>query len=227
MQRRYSFWLVLGAFCSIRAGRGDDGFDHAPLLIRHLPLHAEATLHENGNPDASDAAERALASGAQEAGIDFGGAKGMLIFGGGREHDFLLTSVHYGWVFSELMGEDRWYQGNWELRAEIFGGKQIAPDNGYILGALPVLRYNFLPAGHWSPFVDLGSGLALTDIGAPDLSRSVQLNFQLGTGVQYFFSENAALSVQYRLAHVSNGRTQSPDPGLNTNMFMVGMNWFF
>jgi lipid A 3-O-deacylase len=162
-----------------------------------------------------------------EAGFALGAGFGVRAITGTRAHDLALATVHYGWVFSDIAGEKHWYRGNWELLAEIFGGAQFSSRTAYVIGAAPILRYDFATGTSWVPFVDVGGGVSATDIGRPDLSTTFEFNVQGGAGWHWFWRDNAALTLQYRWLHLSNAGLKFPNLGANTSLFYAGLTWFF
>ena len=99
---------------------------------------------------------------------------------------------------------DNWYRGNWEWRAELFGGTQFAPDHNWFIGLAPHLRYDFATGGRWVPFVDGGAGVMATGIGRPDLSNRFEFNLQLGLGIHRFIDRNVAVTVEARYFNMSD-----------------------
>ncbi|MDB6111073.1 MAG: hypothetical protein JWR69_2823 [Pedosphaera sp.] len=168
-----------------------------------------------------------LRRGTHEAGFSLGAGFGMRIIGSTETHDLALATLRYGWVFSDVVGRDHWYRGNWELLGEAFGGAQFHPHGAYVAGALPLIRYDFATGSRWVPFVNAGAGVAATDIRGKDLSTTFEFTLQAGGGVNYFWRDNAAVTFQYRFLHLSNAGIKDPNLGVNTSMFCVGMSWFF
>ena len=78
-----------------------------------------------------------------------------------------------------------------------------------------------------SPLVDGGAEGSSTNIDGPDLNGNFQFNIQVGAGTHYFLSERTAPTVQYRWLHFSNAGIERPNHGTNTQMFHVGVSWFF
>jgi lipid A 3-O-deacylase len=165
--------------------------------------------------------------GTHEAGFSLGAGFGMAIIGSKETHDLALATLHYGWVFTEVVGQGHWYRGNWELRGEAFGGGQYRSPRKYVAGALPLIWYDFATGTRWVPFVNAGAGVAATDIRGADLSTTFEFTLQAGAGVNYFWRDNAAVTFQYRGVHLSNAGIKDPNLGVNTSMFSVGMSWFF
>jgi lipid A 3-O-deacylase len=142
-------------------------------------------------------------------------------------HDLVLASVNLGSVVTDVIASDKWYRGNLELLVELFGGGQFKPNDRYFVGLTPLIRYNLATGSRWVPFVDGGAGVSSTNIDGVDLTGNFQFNIQVGTGTHYFLSDRTALTLQYRWLHFSNAGIQRPNNGTNTQMFHVGVSWFF
>lgn len=168
-----------------------------------------------------------LRKGTGQASLAFGAGVGMKVFGGSRAHDLVLGNLRYGRVLSDVVGGHSFLRGNWEGGLEWFGGGQYHPDGAYLFGFTPMLRYNFATGSRWMPFVDVGAGVSWTDIGHPDLSSKFEFNLQAGAGCHYFLKNNLALTLQYRLLHLSNARIDTPNLGVNSSLFSGGLTWFF
>ena len=165
--------------------------------------------------------------GANELSLSLGAGIGMPIFGSEGHHDWALGMLEYGWMLSDVVGEDHWYRGNWELVANLFGGFEYSPEVAYFTGVAPMLRYNFVTGSRFVPFFGLGAGVSATDIRGPDLSTTFEFNLQAGPGVRYFIADHAALTLQYRFIHLSNAGMDTPNLGVNSSTFLLGMTWVF
>lgn len=193
----------------------------ADIHLNELPRDTSATDIWQGGTGLG------FRKGVSEAGLSVGYSVGSSTFGSTDEHDLALTKIYFGRIFTEVGGRDRWYAGNWEILGEFFGGVQINPDSAYVIGLTPVLRYNFATGTRWVPFFDAGAGVALTDIGRPDLGGVFQFNLQTGPGVHWFVGKDTVLTFQYRFLHISNASLQDPNHGVNTSVFYVGVGTFF
>jgi hypothetical protein len=165
--------------------------------------------------------------GVSDLGFTLGGGIGLKALGSTRKHDLVLASIHYGRVISGVLAKDKWYAGNFELRGEIFGGKQISLHDAYIVGATPVLRYTFATGSRWVPFFDFGAGVTATDMKRPDLGSEFEFNSQGGPGIYFFCNRNLAITVQTRLMHISNAGIKHPNNGVNVIRIAGGISWFF
>jgi lipid A 3-O-deacylase len=130
-------------------------------------------------------------------------------------------------MLSGVLAKDSWYRGNFEFRAELFGGAQISPDTDWLIGIAPHLRYNFATGSRWIPFIDAGAGVTATGIGPPDLSNTFEFNLQGAIGTQYFIKDNVALTLEARFFHMSCAGLSKPNDGLNAIVGYVGVSWFF
>jgi hypothetical protein len=172
-------------------------------------------------------AQQGMYKGMEQFGLTFGGGLGDTMWGTNENHDLILGSVHYGQILTEEQAKDTWYRGNWELMGEFVGAWQVNPNDSYFIGILPMLRYNFTVWGRAVPFLNIGAGIAYTDIGEPDLSTHFQFNSQVGCGIHYFITADFAMTWQYRLLHISNAGIEEPNDGVNTHLFLLGLNWFY
>jgi len=165
--------------------------------------------------------------GTHELNLSAAAGLGMPIFGSKETHHWVLGVIEYGWMFSGVVAKDHWYQGNWELVGNMFGGIQYTPNHAYLYGVAPLLRYNFVTGTRWVPFFNAGAGVTGTNIRDGDLSNKFEFNLQIGAGVRYFFRDNLALNVQYRFLHLSDAGITSPNLGVNDSNIMLGASWFF
>jgi lipid A 3-O-deacylase len=173
------------------------------------------------------AAEGGFARGTKQLGFSVGAGFGMEVITSRQTHDWVIGAGRYGWVFSDQVGAGHWYRGNWELLLELFGGMQFYPDNAYVVGGGPLIRYNFTASKRWVPFIDLGGGATATDIRNGDLSTTFEFNLQGGAGVHLFVRKEVALTFQYRFIHLSNAGLKFPNLGVNNSTFLAGVTWFF
>jgi lipid A 3-O-deacylase len=198
-------------------------FPTAPLLTLSLaaPTHASPrNIWKDGVGDG-------FREDTFHAGFALGAGLGVRAFGSTIAHDLALASVNLGWIFTDVVAEDKWYRGNWEWLNELFSGGQFNPDGRYFVGWTTGLRYNFATGNRWIPFIDGGVGLSGTDIDSPDLDGIFQFNVQFGVGTHYFFRDDTALTLQYRWLHFSDGGTTAVNHGTNTQMLLAGLTWFF
>jgi lipid A 3-O-deacylase len=165
--------------------------------------------------------------GASEATLSGAAGFSLPVFGSTKHHGWALGVVDYGLIVSDVVAKDHWYRGNFEVLGDLFGGFQFHPEHAFIVGAAPMLRYNFATGTRIVPFFGLGAGVVATDIRDGDLSTTFEFNLQCGPGVHLFLSEKIAATIQYRFIHLSNAGIDIPNLGVNSNTFMLGLSCFF
>jgi opacity protein-like surface antigen len=174
-----------------------------------------------------DAVGDGFKAGTQSLGLGLGAGYGLRILGSKQHHDLALGDLAYGWMAGAVRGRGHWYEGNWELRGDLFGGEEFSPTTDYVIGIAPHLRYNFMTGTRWVPYVDAGAGVTATDISAPDLSHTFEFNLQAATGVRWFVSDRVALGIEARYLHLSCAGMNTPNLGLNNVGGSLTVTWFF
>lgn len=159
-------------------------------------------------------------------GIMAGAGVGTEVLGTKDHHSLALANVNAAWILPESARHSI-FACNLELRGELFAGGQFRPDSRYLGGFTAMARYDFATGRRWVPFVDVGAGFSGTDIGRPDLGCIFEFNIQLGGGIYYFFRPNTAVSLEYRWLHLSDASTTHYNNGVNTQMVLGGITWFF
>ena len=118
--------------------------------------------------------------------------------------------------------------GNLEVLAEPIFARFTQPFAAEMAGGTLVFKYNLLSFGRWMPFWDVGTGMLWTNLAPRIRELSTPLNFvvETGPGVQYFMTEQTALTVGVRYSHISNADTGERNIGLNAVLPYAGLSWF-
>ncbi len=118
--------------------------------------------------------------------------------------------------------------GNLEVLAEPFFALFTQPFSAEAAGGILVFKYNLLSFGRWMPFWDAGVGMLWTNLAPriPEQSTPLNLLIETGPGVQYFMTEQTALTFGVRYSHISNAETGERNTGLNAILPYVGLSWF-
>lgn len=95
----------------------------------------------------------------------------------------------------------------------------------YGVGVRPAgLRLMYRPAGRVQPFVAGSTGLALFNRSVPSaLGRSLNFMFDVGGGVRVALTPTLVLTAGYRYYHLSNGFRGQINPGVDANLFQLGV----
>lgn len=118
-------------------------------------------------------------------------------------------------------------KGYTEFILEPFFNQVISPDSDYEAGFSIMLKYAY-PLFDKVHLYGIGGG-GLVYMGEETAEQSTQYNFlpQLGAGISFFVNENCSVSIEYRYRHLSNAGIKEPNRGINTDMFLTGMSWYY
>jgi lipid A 3-O-deacylase len=118
--------------------------------------------------------------------------------------------------------------GNLEVLVEPIFAQFTQPFSAEAAGGALVFKYNLLSFGRWMPFWDAGAGMLWTNLAPRIRELSTPLNFviETGPGVQYFMTEQTALTLGVRYSHISNADTGERNIGLNAVLPYAGISWF-
>ncbi|OIO36504.1 MAG: hypothetical protein AUJ74_02100 [Candidatus Omnitrophica bacterium CG1_02_44_16] len=117
--------------------------------------------------------------------------------------------------------------GMLELIYEPFISAITEPDSNMEMGLPFFFRYSYPLTSKIYPFVEVGTGPYYMTLHTYE--QSTQFNFvsQGGAGISYFLKENVAINIEYRKRHVSNASIKSPNGGLEANVYLLGMSYYF
>jgi Lipid A 3-O-deacylase (PagL) len=145
----------------------------------------------------------------------------------GQAHDLWLTQFQFGKMVSGVLAKGRWYSGNFEMNGQFLAGFQDQPDTDYFTGLGLGLRYHFATGCRLVPFLGLSAGVALTDIGEPDLGGVFQFHEQASVGLRYFLDKTSAINLEYGGMHISNAGISYPNRGVNVHLVSIGISRMF
>ena len=77
------------------------------------------------------------------------------------------------------------------------------------------------------PYVELGAAPGATDLNVREQRTDFVFLLFGGVGASYFVTERTALYAGYRLQHISNAGTDSPNQGINSHTGVIGLSIFF
>lgn len=90
------------------------------------------------------------------------------------------------------------------------------------LGGGPLLRYRLVR--DWvQPYAEVGVGMLYNDLKNFSLSSRILFSVAGAVGVQVPLGDRFGVTAGYRFRHISNAGQSSINPGLNSNIFVVGV----
>jgi opacity protein-like surface antigen len=140
--------------------------------------------------------------------------------------DFFNVGVRMGLLPWGAVGSSA-FKGAFEIGLEPIYQRFVEPETAFFAGLGAVARYHFLPLGRFVPYLELGAAPGYTDLNV----REQQTNFVFllfgGVGASFFVAEQTALYAGYRLQHISNAGTSTPNQGINSHTGVIGVSFFF
>ncbi len=118
-------------------------------------------------------------------------------------------------------------QGYTEFVVEPFLSDVVGPNSNMEVGLVLLSRFAYPVTPHIHPYLFGGGGVMY---GTQHVHyQATQWNFtpQLGAGVSFFLKDDLALKVEYRRRHFSNANIKTPNHGVNANLVLMGISWFF
>jgi hypothetical protein len=137
---------------------------------------------------------------------------------------------HYGWFVTDPGGPrwvPAWLHGSLELIAEATYLKINRDESTNFVGPTAVARWVFSNEGWVRPYVEAGVGALVGESGTVQTDCDLNFSLQVGTGVLLFWSKSNAVTLGYRLHHLSNGNLCTGNRGLNSALFILGISTFF
>ena len=119
------------------------------------------------------------------------------------------------------------FKGALELGLEPIYQRFVDPETAFFAGLGAVARYHLLPLGRLVPYIELGAAPGYTDLRVREQQTSFVFLLFGGLGASYFVTDRTALYAGYRLQHISNAGTSSPNMGINSHTGVVGVSIFF
>lgn len=188
-----------------------------------------APLHGAEPPSAAGA--YALTKGTNEFGVWAGGSPDSSeIFGNVEDRKLFLLALRYGRVLAA------WESVALEYTLDIFpaavafepGRVRRGSSTQYGAGLSPLgFKVIFGQQGWIQPFVAASVGFLYFEDDVP-VPHSSRFNFtpELGLGVQFFLAPKRAVTVGYKLHHMSNANSGRSNPGMDSHVFYAGFSFF-
>ena len=109
--------------------------------------------------------------------------------------------------------------------------REYVPAHAVYGFAVSPIGFTFEPAHRHTlqPFFELRGGIIASTERIPEnVPDGTALNFQFdfGAAVQWRFAERRALDLGYKFLHISNAFTTPVNPGVDNNIFYVGVSFF-
>jgi opacity protein-like surface antigen len=118
-------------------------------------------------------------------------------------------------------------RGAFEIGLEPFFQRYTHPTRAYFAGLGAVGRYHFLGFGRVVPYAEVFLSAGGTNLRIREIDSAFTFLLQAGVGASVFLTDRIALYGGYRLQHVSNGNTSSPNRGFESHTGLGGVSYYF
>lgn len=113
-----------------------------------------------------------------------------------------------------------------ELGLEPYYQRYLDPYEAYFAGLGGTVRYHFLSLGRVVPYAEVMAAAGRTTLETVEIDSDFTFLLHAGVGLAVFVTDTTALYAGYRLQHVSNGNTASPNRGFESRSGVVGLSVF-
>lgn len=212
-------WILIGMLVASLASANPP--TRAPENATQLPAH----------PPAAGRFQRGSMQGALLLGYGIGFRMGSE---SNRELSRELAGVRlmeyiprFGIAVTNPLAVGAWYSGNFEALVEGTFFHNTAQNGGVGGGVGTTLRYNFLFDDRIVPYLDANFGVIAMNLNLERQSDLFNFNVGFGGGFHFFATDQLAISTELRWQHISNAKTELPNDGINSALFLVGASFFF
>ncbi len=157
--------------------------------------------------------------------------------GGGGQHDvvghpdetgleFWNAGVRLSLLPFGAVGRGPFY-GALEIGLEPLFQRYTDPVRAHFAGLTAVGRYHFLSLGRFVPYFEVAGAAGGTNLRVREIDSAFTFLVFGGVGASYFLSDHTALYLGYRIQHVSNSNTSSPNRGLESHTGAAGVSFYF
>ncbi len=192
-------------------------------MRRAVPAILAALLLAGPAPAAALGPTALLARGAWIASVEGGGGH-QDNFSSGFESDLDLwyTGVRVSHVLLDPVGPGP-LRGTLDAGLEALYQRYGDGQRAFWAGLGLVARWSFLSLGRLMPYVEGGAYAGGTDLEIREIDSPFAFLLSAGAGAAFLVTEDTAVYAGYRLVHVSNGNTDSPNRGIEAHTGVVGV----
>lgn len=135
-----------------------------------------------------------------------------------------LSVIPFGTMGSGMLHNALY--GALEIGLEPLFQQYTHPSDATWAGLAIVGRYHFLGLGRLVPWVEWLGAAGGTDLNVPEIRSHFAFMTDAGVGASFFLTDRTALYLGYRLQHISNGSTSSPNYGFESHTGVIGATFF-
>jgi lipid A 3-O-deacylase len=140
--------------------------------------------------------------------------------------EFVNAGLRFGWLPFKPVGPGP-LRGAFEIGLEPIYQRYFDTVDAFFGGLGATFRYSFLSLGRVVPYVELAAAAGGTDLKINEIRSDFTFVLWGGVGLSYFVTDHTAIYGGYRYQHVSNGNTERPNRGFESNTGVAGVSFYF
>ena len=140
--------------------------------------------------------------------------------------EFVNVGVRVGWLPFSPLGPGPLH-GSFEVGLEPLYQRYTEPHDAFFAGLGLTGRYHFLSLGRFVPYAEAAAFAGGTDLKIREIRSDFTFLLWVGAGLSCFVTDRIALYGGYRYQHVSNGNTERPNRGVESNTGVAGVSFVF
>jgi len=118
-------------------------------------------------------------------------------------------------------------RGSLEVGLEPIYQQYTSPVSAYYAGLMAQARWHFLSLGRLVPYLEGGAAAGGTNLRAIEINSDFAFLLNFGAGASFFITDRTAVYAGYRMVHISNGNTDTPNRGFEAHTGVVGVSYYF
>lgn len=163
----------------------------------------------------------------QEVGVVTGFVSGGLK--GQKDFNAVVTGMRFGFDLKPFTKKMFNFEpkGLLELVYEPFINTITQPENNVESGLPIFFKYAYPLTSKFYPFIEVGTGPYYFSLSTYEQSTKFNFISQAGAGFSYFIKDDMSVNLEYRRRHVSNASIKEPNGGLDADVYIIGLSWYF
>jgi|GEM_PF-670253 len=138
----------------------------------------------------------------------------------------ILMAAHFGLDINRFLGIPGTHRGRFTIFAEPRFTPVHEPTGDYELGLGIGIQYVYPLLRNLFFYAAVSSGPHFISVHTEQQAKGFVMDSEAGGGFYIPFSKNSALNIGYRIRHLSNGGTRTPNTGINNHFLVIGYTVF-
>jgi len=143
------------------------------------------------------------------------------------DYTTLLIIAHIGMDINRFIPALRDNRGTLSFFLEPQFNPVFTPSSQYEFGLGIGLQYAYPVTEFISPYILGVTGPQYISVNTAQQANGLNFASAVGAGLYFSLTKNTSLNVGYRYRHVSNANLKEPNGGINSQILLLGLSFFF